>query len=72
MKEMFRNLTAMVSSLSTHMDKMEGGGRKKRKVRFRSRAQLLRYPCCLILPLLLPRIYLHLRVNLTAVRTDWP
>ena len=34
MKEMFSNLTTMMSSLSTSMDQMDGGGRKKRKVAF--------------------------------------
>ena len=38
MKMMFSNLTAMMSSLSTCMDQVEGGGRKKRKVAFHSRA----------------------------------
>ena len=36
MKEMFGNLTTMMSSLSTCIDQMERGGSKKRKAAFRS------------------------------------
>ena len=34
MKDLFNNMTAMMASLSTRMDEMEGGGRKKRMVAF--------------------------------------
>ena len=34
MKDMFNNLTAMMTSLTTSMDLMDRGGRKKRKVSF--------------------------------------
>ena len=38
MKDMFQNLPAMMTLLTTRMDLMDGGGRKKRKVAFHSRA----------------------------------
>ena len=41
MKDMFNNLTAMMASLTSQMDLMDGGGRKKRKVTFQGRAVVL-------------------------------
>ena len=35
MKDLFNNMPAMMASLATCMDEMEGGGRNKRKVSFR-------------------------------------
>ena len=39
MRDIVQNLTAMIASLNTRMDEMDGAGRKKRKVIFRGATQ---------------------------------
>ena len=76
-KDMFNNMTAMMPSLSTHMDEMEGGGRKKRKVAFHgdppARQMLAQAPEMASQPDSAPAAmtYHHCRLNLTAVKRDW-
>ena len=43
MKDMFQSLTAMMASLNTRMEQIDGGGRKKGNVAFCSGTPWLKY-----------------------------